>query len=670
MKEQGAILIPSEPGVDWQKASNFPGHELLRSFRQLQQRVLHVELENLELRRENYGPKLSPADSAQIYDSVAIAYLETNEATVIQHVNKTAAELLGKTARELVGSRLADFLTGRDANHFQQHLLHCGDGKETDFSSDFQLHPADRPPIRVEVVCLPRKDQHQTYRIALADVTGITQMEEKILRLAAFPTSNPNPVLEFAADGTLIWFNDAALDLTKYLGLGSPLQIAPAHAGDIAKECLKARENKIREETVIGDRHLYWSFFPVVASNVVHCYGTDLTERLEFESQMEHARKLETVGQLASNVAHDFNNVLGIIQGYTCLLLAQSALPPETGEALRQISTAAERATFLTRQLMTFSRKQAFQPKPVDVNELLNRIGPTMRGLLGQNIQQELKLASNLPPLQGDASMIEQVVMNMAMNARDAMPRGGKFAVSTSLTEIAAHQPGRRNPDAVPGKYVCITITDSGQGMDRETVSKIFEPFFTTKENGLGLGLSSAYGIIRQHHGWVEVESTVGIGSTFKIFLPVSLNPDASGKRQVPGAPKPTAGAETILVVEDEPALRELVTRQLRRQGYQIIQANSGKDALGLWAQHGQNIALLFTDMVMPDGMTGSELAETLQAQKPDLKVVYTSGYSQEVLQQDFALRGEVHFLQKPYHQDALIKTIRAALDAKAPVKH
>jgi two-component system cell cycle sensor histidine kinase/response regulator CckA len=668
MKEQGAILLPNEPGVDWQRASDFPAREVLGSFRQLQQRVLHVELENLELRRQVLGAAPSREDVSRIYDSVSIAYLETNETTTIHQLNKLAAELLDQPAQQLVGKRLTDFLTESDGQRLMEYLKHCGSGNETDFNGEFQLRTVKQKQVDVQVACLPRANEPNTYSIGLANVTKMAGTEQKILRLAAFPTCNPNPVLEFDSDGTLIWFNDAALDLTKYLGLGSPIQIAPAHAKEIARECFKTRENRIREETVIGDRHLYWSFFPIETSHVVHCYGTDLTERLQFESQLEHARKLETVGQLASNVAHDFNNVLGIIQGYTCLLLAQSALPAETNEALRQISTAAERATFLTRQLMTFSRKQAFHPKPFDINELLNRVGPTMRGILSQNIHQELKLAPNLPALQGDPAMIEQVIINIAMNARDAMPRGGRFAVATSLTEVAA-QPARRNPDAVPGKYICLTVTDTGQGMDRDTVSKIFEPFFTTKENGLGLGLSSAYGIVRQHHGWIEVESKVGGGTTFKIYLPVSLAAESSGKRQLPGAPKSTAGAETILVVEDEPALRELVSRQLRRQGYQIIQANSGKEALGLWAQHGQDVALLFTDMVMPDGMTGSELAETLQAQKPDLKVVYTSGYSQEVLQQDFALRGEVHFLQKPYHQDALIKTIRAALDAKAPVK-
>ncbi len=653
--------------MDWQRASGFPAQDLLRSFRQLQERALQLELENIELRRGKTTAQLSPTQFSETYDQAQIGYIETNESAAIQRINKLGAHFLGGDPQQLVGKPLVDFFSRVEGERLRQHLQECSE-RSSQLSDEFVLESPDRAARHIQALCLPRRANEKGIRIAIADVTSITEVERKILRLAAFPAFNPNPILEFNQDGTLIWFNDAALDLAKYLGLGSPLQIAPPQAAEFARECLRNHESRIREETTIGDRHIYWSFFPIEPGTVVHCYGTDLTERLQLEHQMQQSRKLETVGHLASNVAHDFNNVLGIIQGYTCLLLSQSSLPAETAESLKQISTAAERATFLTRQLMTFSRKQAFQPKDFDVNELLRRLSETIRGLLGQNIHQELKLASSLPPLHADPAMIEQVVMNVAMNARDAMPRGGRFIVATSVVDVPADA-AKRNPDARAGRFVCISITDTGQGMDHETVTKIFEPFFTTKESGLGLGLSSVYGIVKQHQGWIEVQSEVGRGTIFKVYLPTLPALNSSGKRELVTPTKQAAGAETILVVEDEPALRELVSRQLRRQGYQIIQASSGKEALALWPQHGKDIALLFTDMVMPDGMTGSELAETLQAQNPNLKVVFTSGYSEEVLQQDFALRGEVHFLQKPYHQDALIKTIRTVLDSKAAAK-
>jgi two-component system, cell cycle sensor histidine kinase and response regulator CckA len=664
MKEQGAVITPAEPGVDWQRVTGFPAHDLLQSFRQLQERALKLELQNLELQTQQHG-RLSPSESADVYDSARVGYIETDDGAFIQRINKIAANLLGGQPQQLTGKPLTDFFAVADASQLRDHLRRCGSG-ETAMSEEFVLQPHDREPIYVHAFCLPKAQREPVIRVALADITRVKEMEQKLLRLASFPAYNPNPVLEFSSDGTLVWFNESALDLAKYLGLNSPLQIAPPQAAQLAKDCFQTREARLRVETVIGDRHIYWSFFPVEAAGVVHCYGTDLTERVQVEQQLEQVRKLETVGHLASNVAHDFNNVLGIIQGYTCLILAQNALPAETAEALKQISTAAERATYLTRQLMTFSRKQAFQPKDFDLNDLVSRLSQTTRGLLGQNIHQELKLGQNLPRLHADPAMIEQILMNMTMNARDAMPRGGNLTISTSLAEVGS-EASRRNPDARPGKFLCLTIADTGQGMDSETVSKIFEPFFTTKESGLGLGLSSVYGIVRQHHGWIEVQSEVGKGSVFKIFLPTMRVPYGAGKREVPAQPQPS-GAETILVVEDEPALRELVSRQLRRQGYRVIQASTGREALGMWGEHEKDIALLFTDMVMPDGMTGSELAETLQAQKPGLKVVYTSGYSLEVLQQDFALRDDVHFLQKPYHQDALIRAVRAALDAKAPV--
>ncbi len=666
MKEQGAILSPTEPGVDWHRAGGFPAQDLLRSLHELQERALKLELENLEMRRQQHGARLSPSEFANAYDSAKVGYIEIDDGTVIQRINKIGASMLG-IETTAAGRSLTDFVARDDVARLRENLKECGRGR-ANMSEEFVFQRSEGETIRAHAFCLPKNRDENFFRIALADITKVTQIEQKLFRLASLPIHNPNPILEFSQDGVLVWFNDAALDLAKYLGLSSPLQIAPPGVAEIVRECFKTHEHRVREESVIGDRHIYWSFFPIESSGVVHCYGTDLTERLQLEQQLEQTRKLETVGHLASNVAHDFNNVLGIIQGYTCLLLSQNQLPAETSESLKQISTAAERATYLTRQLMTFSRKQAFQPKDFDLNDLLNRLSQTTRGFLGHNIQQELKLSSNLPRLHADPAMIEQVMMNLAMNARDAMPRGGKFTVATGLEDVS-REAARRNPSAHPGKYICLTISDTGLGMDAETVKKVFEPFFTTKESGLGLGLSSVYGIVRQHQGWIDVQSEIGKGSVFKIYLPTLPTPETRGKRELPTPAKQAAGAETILVVEDEPALRELVSRQLRRQGYQVIQANSGKEALALWGQHGQQITLLFTDMVMPDGMTGSELAETLQAQKPGLKVVYTSGYSLEVLQQDFALRGEVHFLQKPYHQDALSKTVRAALDAKTPAK-
>jgi two-component system cell cycle sensor histidine kinase/response regulator CckA len=392
---------------------------------------------------------------------------------------------------------------------------------------------------------------------------------------------------------------------------------------------------------------------------VVHCYGTDITERLQLEAQVRQSQKMDSVGQLAAAVAHDFNNILMIIQGYTSLLMAQRELPPELGEPLKQISSASERATNLTRQLMTFSRKQTMAPQVLDLGEVINNMAYLLRRVIGEAIAQQLNFSPNLPPIQADPGMMEQIIMNLTINARDAMKQGGTLTIATKSVEIDEEYV-RRNPEAQVGRCVCLSISDTGVGMDPQTLGKIFEPFFTTKESGTGLGLSTVYGIVKQHQGWIEASSEPGKGSTFKIFLPAVAKPPEAKQ---PPEPNTLSGSETILVVEDEPALRELVVRHLRKQGYKIIQASSGTEALAIWLDHAQEIDLLFTDMVMPDGMTGRDLAETLKTQKPEIKIIYTSGYSLEVVEQDFALRKGANFLQKPYQPSTLLKIVRASLD-------
>jgi two-component system cell cycle sensor histidine kinase/response regulator CckA len=328
-------------------------------------------------------------------------------------------------------------------------------------------------------------------------------------------------------------------------------------------------------------------------------------------------------------------------------------------DPLHQISTASERAANLTRQLMIFSRKNRVEPRQLDLNELVQSFGYLLRRLLGEDIAQQFNFASGLPSIQADPGMIEQIIMNLSINAREAMPKGGKMLVETSAAEINDEYV-RRNPEARAGKFVCLSISDSGTGIKPDVMDKIFEPFFTTKDAQVGLGLSAVYGIVKQHQGWIEVTSKLGQGSTFKVYLP-ALAP----RHEATAADEPaTGGPETVLVVEDEPALRELSVRQLRKLGYRILQASSGTEALSIWQQNADKIDLLFTDIVMPDGMTGRDLAETLLTQKPDLKIIYTSGYSLDVVEQDFALRKGAHFLQKPYPPTLLNKTIRTLLDS------
>ena len=655
MKDTVASVLPETNRVKTNPVQ--PAEELSRHLRRLQKRQLELELQNFELRQQLL-PIATAEQRVKFLDSISAGYVEIEHDGVIHQTNHAAADFLGCEPAELIGKNIFDFVAASDAEKFRKR---CEQGQRhgEKTSMELRLQPRDgNTPMDAQILCWPASEA-RCGGLIFSDITPLKQAEEKIFRMAAFPALNPNPIIELAEDGTINWFNDAAQQLAHFLGSEQPHEILPPQTTEFVRECLRTRHSRLRHETVVADRHLFWSFFPVFPGRVVHCYGTDITERAQLEAQLRQTQKMESVGQLAAGVAHDFNNVLMIIQGYTNLLLTQRELPLEITEPLKQISVAGERATHLTKQLMTFSRKQAMQTKALDLSAVINNIAYLLQRLIGEDIAQQFQFAPNLPPIEADPGMMEQLVMNLAVNAHDAMPKGGKFTITTSAVQIGVEQV-RHNPEARPGKFVCLTVSDTGCGMCAETVEKIFDPFFTTKETGTGLGLSTAYGIVKQHQGWIEVSSKPGQGSVFKIYFPAAAPP--SNGKNLP-EPKASGGNETIFVVEDEPALRGLVVRHLQKAGYKIVEASSGAEALEVWARHADEIDLLFTDMVMPDGMTGRDLAETLQAQKPDLKILYTSGYSQEVVEQDFGLRRGSNFLQKPHQSAVLLKAVRVALE-------
>jgi signal transduction histidine kinase/CheY-like chemotaxis protein len=503
---------------------------------------------------------------------------------------------------------------------------------------------------------------------SLTDITDRKRAEQEIQKLAAFPQVNPNPVLEFDGEGKVTYFNEAAAALARSLGQTQPLSILPPDSMEIARRCLATGSNNLRREITMAGRTISWSFFPIVASRVVHCYGSDITETLNLEAQFRHSQKLESVGQLAAGVAHDFNNILTIIQGYADSLLTRYGAEPGFSGPLKQISDASKRASALTRQLLMFSRKQAIQLKVLDLNVVLRNLSNLLSRLLGEHIMIESQFAPDLPAIEADTGMIEQIVMNLAVNARDAMPKGGRLVISTSAADISPEYV-RRHPKAVEGRAVRLTVRDTGCGMNRATLSRIFEPFFSTKEvgKGTGLGLATVYGIVTQHRGWIDVKSEVDVGTTFEIFLPVA----AAGLAPTTEAPPPVTGAaakggnETILLVEDEPTLREFVREILSDHGYRVVEAGSGIEALKMWGQLGGRVDLLLTDMVMPEGITGRELALQLKSRDPALKIIFTSGYSTELMTKDPELL-DVPLLSKPYLPPQLIQLVRTCLDAPA----
>ncbi|MCS7089850.1 MAG: ATP-binding protein [Verrucomicrobiota bacterium] len=393
------------------------------------------------------------------------------------------------------------------------------------------------------------------------------------------------------------------------------------------------------------------------------CIARDQSERRQLESQMRQMQRLESVGQLAAGVAHDYNNIMTVILGHTGMLLQEGNLAPAIQESLHEIQRAATRAADLTRQLLAFSRKQVMKARPINLNEVVTDMSKMLRRLLGEHIELQCQLDPALSLIQADVAMIEQVIVNLAVNARDAMPHGGKLTIRTERTEVSPEHL-KRSAEAAPGRHVCLAVSDTGTGMDAETLQHIFEPFFTTKPfgKGSGLGLSTVYGIVKQHNGWIEVESQPGRGSTFRVFFPATG--DAAKPVKASKHSPVLGGHETILAVEDEPALRSMLVNGLRRLGYQVLAASNGIEALQLWQTHRNQIDLLITDMVMPGGLNGKELADRLRAEQPDLKVIFSSGYSPELFDQGVNhLPGA--FLPKPFTPAKLAATVRTCLDGK-----
>ncbi len=496
-------------------------------------------------------------------------------------------------------------------------------------------------------------------------------MPASAAQAGAFAEPNPNPVLEFSADGVLENFNGAAAALAQELEQKHPRDLVPAETVAIVRGCLAAGQERLGVETVAGTRTLSWSFFPIARAGVVHCYVRDVTERKQLEAQLRHSQKLESVGRLAGGVAHDFNNVLTVVQANAEILRTAAGLAGPMAEHLRQITQAAERGAKLTSQLLAFSKRNVLQLKQLDLNELITNLSSLLHRTLGEDISYQFAYASGLPPVLADVGLVEQVIMNLGLNARDAMPKGGQLSIGTALVDVDAAQVERHPGEARLGTFVCLSVADNGCGMDSVTLSRIFEPFFTTKEfgKGTGLGLATVYGIVRQHQGWIDVHSQPGQGTRFRIFLP----PAPSARVEAPASPSAVPngeslrGTETILVVEDEAPVRWILKDVLGRYGYRILEAASGVQALALWHQHHREISLLATDMVMPVGLTGQELAEKFTAQKPGLKVLYISGYSLQATGRDLAILDRSNFLQKPFDGSKLAAAVRACLDATGP---
>jgi two-component system, cell cycle sensor histidine kinase and response regulator CckA len=397
----------------------------------------------------------------------------------------------------------------------------------------------------------------------------------------------------------------------------------------------------------------------------------DITERIALEERLRQSQKMEAVGRLAGGIAHDFNNLLTIILGYSQILSDGFPAGSRLADSNAQIKSAAERAAGITRQLLAFSRKQVLSPRVINLNDIVLNLDSLLRRLIGEDIEVMTVPANDLGTVKADPGQIEQVIMNLALNSRDAMPQGGKLTLETAnatLDENYANQ----HQAVEPGKYVMLAVSDTGHGMTTETMGRIFEPFYTTKEvgKGTGLGLSMVYGIVKQSGGYIWVYSEPGQGTTFKIYLPRVDQPaePASAERPLIGGAR---GTETILLVEDDPQLRELSTSVLSHCGYRVLTASTPEEGIAICESNHRDIRLLVTDVVMPR-MNGRQLAERIQKVSPRIRVLYISGYTDNAIVHYGVLDSGLWFLAKPFTLSALVAKVREVLDAAtstAPVR-
>ena len=647
--------------------------------RALEEKRLRDERQRVEETNRRLAAVVEASDDAIIG--------ETLEGTITSW-NRGAEEVFGYSAQEAIGKPTVMLIPPDRANEGSESLGRTAKGDRIRYLDTVRVRK-DGVRVPVSLTISPIKD-------GKGQVTGASHIARNISeskRAAEELRESESRFRQLAENiRAVFWMTDARNQEIVYVSpayesiWGQPCAslyanprawldaVHPDERERIREAALKKRPLGEYDETYRvtrpdgSQRWIRDRSFPVQneAGEIYRFVGIaeDITEQRNLEEQLRQSQKMEAVGHLAGGIAHDFSNILTVINAYTGILLNQQGIDADTREQLSQMARVAERASSLPRQLLTFSRKQVMRPATLDLNQIVTGTAKMLQRIIAEDVRLRLECSPVIPPVWADAGMLEQVLMNLAVNARDAMPRGGQLVISTDKTSVddaylATH------PQARLGEFVTMQVSDTGCGMQPEVMAHIFEPFFTTKRpgEGTGLGLATVFSIAQQHRGWIVVESEVSRGTTIKMFIPraetlLQVQENKSAGLETPG------GTETILIVEDEARVRRLALKTLERQGYRVLSASSGIAALSLWNSQAEEIDLLITDMVMPYGMNGSELVGKLRVLKPDLKVIFMSGYAVDEVDAGVELVDGVNFLQKPYGPEKLAKIVRQCLDA------